>query len=125
MMSRSEVNVQGTALPAKRTSKNRFRMLAFTMDWREYQAIEQNTEKPSRWGQMTRAGHQVVQFKDKGTNRFAAVSADGKVMGGGTENTRSALSSWAATLLEFLQCRCFLEALFAIHGVEFAGEILD
>jgi hypothetical protein len=65
MMSRSEVNVQGTALPAKRTSKNRFRMLAFTMDWREYQAIEQNTEKPSRWGQMTRAGHQVASSKTR------------------------------------------------------------
>jgi hypothetical protein len=40
-------------------------MLAFTMDWREYQAIEQNTEKPSRWGQMTRAGHQVASSKTR------------------------------------------------------------
>jgi hypothetical protein len=38
------------------------------MDEREYQAIEQNAEKPSRWGQLAQEGHQVVQFKDTGTN---------------------------------------------------------
>jgi hypothetical protein len=48
------------------------------MDGREYQAIEQNAEKPSRWGQLAREGHQVVQFKDSGANKFVAVSVDGK-----------------------------------------------
>jgi hypothetical protein len=46
---------------------------------REYQATKQNPEKPSRWGQLTREGHQVVQFKDVGTNRFVAVAVDGEV----------------------------------------------
>ena len=49
------------------------------MDGREYQAIEQNAEKPSRWGQLAREGYQVVQFKDVGTNRFVAVAVDGEV----------------------------------------------
>ena len=49
------------------------------MDGREYQAIEQNPEKPSRWGQLANKGDQVVQFKDVETNRFVAVSVDGKV----------------------------------------------
>ena len=42
-------------------------------------AIEQNPEKPSRWGQLARYGHNVIQFKDRATNRFVAVSVDGKV----------------------------------------------
>ena len=33
----------------------------------------------SRWGQLAREGHQVVQIKDRGTNRFVAVSVDGEV----------------------------------------------
>jgi hypothetical protein len=37
-------------------SKHRLRTLAFTMDGREYQAIEQNAEKPSRWGQLAERG---------------------------------------------------------------------
>jgi hypothetical protein len=45
----------------------------------EYQAIEQNPEKPSRWGQLAKKGHQVVQFKDVETNKFVAVSLDEKV----------------------------------------------
>ena len=40
-------------------------------------AIEQNAEKPSRWGQSAREGHQVVQFKDAESNRFVAVVVDG------------------------------------------------
>ena len=54
--------------------------LAFDMEGREYQAIEQNAEKPSRWGQLAREGHQVVQFMDLGTSKFVAVAVDGKVM---------------------------------------------
>jgi hypothetical protein len=74
MMSGNTVDVNGKNVPVRRTSRNRFRTLAFTMDGREYQAIEQNAEKPSRWGQLAREGHQVVQFKDVGTSKFVAVA---------------------------------------------------
>ncbi len=50
-----------------------------TMEEREFEAIEQNPEKPSRWGKLAREGHQVVQFKDVGTNNFVAVAVDGEV----------------------------------------------
>ena len=66
-------------MTVSRTSKNRFRTLAFTMGGREYMAIEQNAEKPSRWGKLAREGHQAVQFNDSATNRFAAVTVDGEV----------------------------------------------
>jgi hypothetical protein len=79
MMARDKVDVDGESVTVSRTSKNRFRTLAFTMDGREYQAIEQNSEKPSRWGQLAREGHQVVQCKDTATNKFVAVVVDGRV----------------------------------------------
>jgi hypothetical protein len=55
------------------------------MKGRQYAAIEQNPEKPSRWGQLGRGSYQVVQFKDIQTNRFVAVAVDGeaKEYGGG------------------------------------------
>jgi len=79
MMAGSYVEVNAERLPVKRTSANRFRTVAFEIGGRKYQAIEQNPEKPSRWGQLASKGHQVVQFKDVESNRFVAVSVDGKV----------------------------------------------
>jgi hypothetical protein len=79
MMEGSQVEVAGKAVPLRRTSYQRLKTLTFVMDGREYQAIEQNADKPSRWGQLARAGHQVVQFRDAQTGRYVAVSVDGKV----------------------------------------------
>ncbi len=79
MMTGTRVNVEGKSLPVRRTSTHHLRTLAFTMDGQQYQAIEQNAEKPSRWGQLARNGHQVVQFKDVETNRFVAVAVDDEV----------------------------------------------
>jgi hypothetical protein len=42
-------------------------------------AIEQNADGPSRWGQLAKEGHTVVQFKDVVRNRFIAVAVDGQV----------------------------------------------
>ena len=70
LMSADEVEVEGKRLPARHTSSRRLRMLAFTMGGCQYAAIEQNPEKPSRWGQIARSGHQVVQFKDVQANRL-------------------------------------------------------
>ena len=79
MMSGNSVDVNGKPVPVRHTTKHRLRTLAFTMGGREYQAIEQNAQKASRWGQLAREGHQVVQFKDSATQRFVAVSVDGEV----------------------------------------------
>jgi hypothetical protein len=79
MMQSTFVDLDGEKLSVRRTSGQRLRTLAFVIDGHQYQAIEQNPEKPSRWGQLARDGHQVVQFKDVETNRFVAVSVDGKI----------------------------------------------
>ena len=87
MMSGSSVEISGKTIPVRRTSTHRFRTAAFTMNGRPLQAIEQNPEKPSRWGQLARDGHHVVQFKDVETNKFIAVAVDGKVRVYGTRNS--------------------------------------
>lgn len=79
MMKSTSVDFAGKRLPVRRTSAHRLRTVAFNLDGRQYQAIEQNPGKPSRWGQLAREGRQVVQFKDVETNRFVAVAVDGKV----------------------------------------------
>ena len=62
MMTADEVEVEGKRLPVHRTSRQGLRTLTFTMEGRQYAAIEQNPQKPSRWGKLARSGHQVVQF---------------------------------------------------------------
>lgn len=86
MMSGTSVVVAGKSSPIRRTSSQRLRTLAFTMAGKEYQAIEQNPEKPSSWGQMARSGHQVVQFMDLETNKFVAVTVHGTVKVYGAEH---------------------------------------
>lgn len=79
MMSSEIVELDGETFPVRRTSAAHLRTVAFTIEGHTYTAIEQNPDKPSRWGQLARAGHQVVQFKDDASNRFVAVSVDGKI----------------------------------------------
>ncbi len=73
------VEVNGKRLRVRRTSASHLRCVSFEMSGHRYEAIEQNPDKPSRWGQLAREGHRVVQFKDAETNRFVAVAVDGKV----------------------------------------------
>jgi hypothetical protein len=85
LLSADEVEVEARRFPVRRTSRQDLRTVTFTMEGRQYAAIEQNPEKPSRWGELARSGHQVVQFKDVQTNRFVAVAVDGEAReyGGG------------------------------------------
>ena len=78
-MHRRRVSIQDRTLPVTRTSRQYFKMLNFTINGRQYVAIEQNAAKPSYWGQLARQGHEVVQFKDIATGRFVAVAVDGTV----------------------------------------------
>ena len=79
LMSAAEVVVEGRSTRVTRTGSRRFRTVRFVMDGVEYQAIEQNPEKPSRWGKLAREGHRVVQFRDTVTQKYVAVAVDGKV----------------------------------------------
>jgi hypothetical protein len=79
LMGGQEVVVEGKTWRVTRTGSRRFRTVRFVIGGREYQAIEQNAEKPSRWGKLAREGHQVVQFRDLQTLKYAAVAVDGEV----------------------------------------------
>lgn len=79
MMSSSEVRVEGKTIKVERTSVQHLKTVRFSVNGHEYQAIEQNPDKPSQWGQLARIGHRVVQFKDVSTNRFLAVAVDSQV----------------------------------------------
>ena len=74
-----EVIVEGHGWPVMRTGTGRLRTVRFEMGGKGYQAIEQNAQKPSRWGTLAREGHKVVQFRDIGSGKYGAVVVDGKV----------------------------------------------
>lgn len=73
------VVVDGKSSPITTTSYQRLRTVRFAMNGKNYQAIEQSAEKPSRWGQLAREGHQVVQFREVASGRYVAVAVDGEV----------------------------------------------
>ena len=74
-----EVVVEDQRIKVRRVGSGRLRMVQFRMNGRVLDAIEQNREKPSRWGKLAREKHQVVQFRDVETNKYVAVSVDGEV----------------------------------------------
>ena len=79
MMEQSSVKLGDKVVPVRRTTSTRLKFVPFVMDGHEYQAIEQNAAKPSRWGEMARQGHRVVQFRDLRTGKYVAVAVDGQV----------------------------------------------
>jgi hypothetical protein len=79
MKAGNRVEIDGKTNAVKRTSSQRLKTVRFTMDEREYQAIEQNPEKPSRWGQLARKGHHVLQFRDVASGKYIAVAVDGEI----------------------------------------------
>ncbi len=78
-MGGADVVAEGRGSRVTRTGAQRLRTVRFSMGGKEYQAIEQNPEKPSQWGKLAREGHQVVQFRDLVTQKYVAVAVDGKV----------------------------------------------
>jgi len=79
LMQQKEIAVGSQVEPVKRSSFHHLRMVKFKMNGKEYQAIEQNPDKPSRWGELARAGHKVIQFREVASGQYIAVSVDGKV----------------------------------------------
>ena len=80
LMNGEEVILEGQKIRVKRVGSGRLRMVQFKINGRVLEAIEQNREKPSRWGKLAREKHQVVQFRDVETHKYVAVSVDGGVM---------------------------------------------
>ena len=79
MLNGAEVRLEDRTFRVSRTGSQRLRTVRFLIGGNEYQAIEQNPEKPSQWGKLARDGHRVVQFRDLLTQKYVAVAVDGKV----------------------------------------------
>ena len=79
MKAGTKVQVEGKIVDVNKSGSQRLKTLRFQLDGRDYQAIEQNPEKPSRWGQLARKGHYVVQFRDVASGKYVAVSIDGEI----------------------------------------------
>ena len=79
LMNGGEVTLDDQTVQVNRVGAGRLRSVRFMMNDRVIVAIEQNREKPSRWGQLAKKGHQVVQFQDLVTKKYLAVVVDGEV----------------------------------------------
>ena len=79
LMNGEVVALEGQEVRVKRVGRGRLRMVQFKLNGRMFEAIEQNRMKPSRWGQLAREKHQVVQFRDVLTHKYVGVSVDGEI----------------------------------------------
>ena len=72
-----EVELDGQAFPIRTTPRKRLRQVDFVFDGQLLRGLEQNPETGSRWAQLARSGHRVMQFLCAG--RYVANIVDGKV----------------------------------------------
>jgi hypothetical protein len=80
LMNGDEVAIEeDQKLRVKRVGSGRLRMVQFKLNGRMFEAIEQNPDKPSRWGKLAREKHQVVQFRELATHKYVAVAVDGEI----------------------------------------------
>jgi hypothetical protein len=80
LMNGEEVLVSGQKIKVRKIGRSRLRAAQFELNGRVLEAVEQNRDKPSRWGKLAREKHQVVQFRDVELGKYVAVSVDGEVM---------------------------------------------
>lgn len=71
------VELQGRRFPVRRTQRRRLRQVDFEFAGEALRGIEQNPETGSRWAELARDGHKVMQFTAGG--RYIGNVADGKL----------------------------------------------
>ena len=72
-----EVELDGQRYPVRETPRNRLREVDFVFEGQKLRGLEQNPKTESRWAQLARAGHKVMQFLSAG--RYIGNVVDGKV----------------------------------------------
>jgi hypothetical protein len=88
-----EVELEGRKFAVRETQRKSLRQVDFEFAGREWRGLEQNPKTESRWAQLARKGHKVMQFLEAG--RYVGVVVDGKVtmygkksaQGGGVESS--------------------------------------
>jgi hypothetical protein len=74
---RPEVELEGKKFAVRATPKKRLREVDFEFEGETLRGLEQNPKTESRWAQLARKGHQVMQFLEAG--RYVGVVVDGNV----------------------------------------------
>ena len=73
----AEVELNGATFRVHETPRKRLRQVDFIFEGESLRGLEQNPNTDSRWAQLARAGHKVMQFLSSG--RYVANVVDGKV----------------------------------------------
>jgi hypothetical protein len=81
----AEVELDGKTFPVRETPRKRLREVDFVFEGQPLRGLEQNPKTESRWAQMARAGHKVMQFLSAG--RYVGNVVDGKVTRYGKEKS--------------------------------------
>jgi hypothetical protein len=71
------VELDGKKFAARETPRKRLREVDFEFEGQALRGLEQNPETESRWAQLARKGHKVMQFLSAG--RYVGNVVDGKV----------------------------------------------
>ena len=74
---REEIERAGRSERVGRTRSQGLRTIAFRVGEFAFEGIEQNPEKPSRWGQLARDGQRIMQFRSGG--RYVANVCEGRL----------------------------------------------
>src|SRR5882762_9894092 len=72
----AEVEFGGETCPVRETPRKHLREVDFVFDGQTLRGLEQNPKTESRWAQLARTGHKVMQFLSAG--RYIGVVVDGK-----------------------------------------------
>ncbi len=72
-----EVELDGKKFAVRETPRKRLREVDFVFEGQALRGLEQNPNTESRWAQLARAGHKVMQFLSAG--RYVGNVVDGKV----------------------------------------------
>jgi hypothetical protein len=74
---RKEIDLDGARFPVHFTAKKNLRQVDFRIGHESIRGLEQNPNTDSRWAQLARQGHKVMQFLTDG--RYFANVVDGKL----------------------------------------------
>ncbi len=72
-----EVELDGQKFAVQETPRKRLREVDFEFEGQALRGLEQNPNTESRWAQLARKGHKVMQFLSAG--RYVGNVVDGKV----------------------------------------------
>ncbi len=74
----AEAELDGKKFAVRETPRKRLREVDFEFEGQTLRGLEQNPNTESRWAQMARKGHKVMQFLS--AVRYVGNVVDGKVM---------------------------------------------